>query len=394
MKVILAAALLVLLGILFFVTQMPSDNRNGTGDLVSVEESLIALLRSVPDRSETRLSVVVNNYALADSSLGISRPGENANYQDVIDYAFLLSTRGSLETGTYIAGDDENSRTSLAVLKANAGFDLRNVQLSLSAGFPPQEYEAVLLDLEASEILARMLSSQAWDPPTQRRHGGIQTLHWDDAQDGATATINPPAINQMGQGADLAFVEKLLFYTSDEANTNSMIDAHRGSVQSLADSPEFLALAKGVAELGLYSAVLSDGTQSIDSLVQTYSRIHPGEEEIAAYRAALESEITLRSYRAFAAGIGNDSGGYYMGLALVHGDAEDAEANEILLRTRLQGEGIESWSRDWSIKFDLSRAEFAVSGTLLTAKVPFSEDEPSNQWVEWLYLRDGLLLHD
>jgi hypothetical protein len=390
MKVAIAAALLVLLGVLFFVTQVSTENG---GDPVSAE-SILKLLDTIPDTPENRFSVVINNYIQAEISLGIKRPNQDASFESAIDYAFELSTKGNLENGPFIAGYDESSRTSLAVLKANAGYDLRDVQLSISAGLPPAEFEAVLLNLGADKVLEQILSSQAWDSPAQMKHNGETALHWSDVNNDGQFTINPPAINQFGQGADLGFFASTLVYATEPSAVHNMIDAHLGNMNSLGDLLYFQELVQGVSKLGLYSMVLSDGTQSIDSLVEIYSRIHPAEDEIAAYRKLLESEIRLQPYQAFSTGIGKDSAGFYMGLALSHENEESAKANEILLRTRLQGDDITSWTKDWSVQFDLSTAEFTSSGTLLTAKVPFAQNVPSNQWVEWLYLRDALLLHE
>ena len=97
----------------------------------------------------------------------------------------------------------------------------------------------------------------------------------------------------------------------------TLIDTNLRRVPSLGEVEEFRHLARGLTELGVYSAYLSDVTQELDG---------------TARALGLEDSLILRPYSTFATGVGIDKDGSYMALIMVHANEQDADENLELLR--------------------------------------------------------------
>lgn len=392
MKIAIIAAIL-LLGILLITTQI--DKFTGSGTTSSLD-GIMKLLQAIPDTQDTRMNVVINDYAAASAVLQLERPAAGLPSEVVMDYAYLLKTKGSLYKGPFITGFDENVNITLGVLEKNAGYDLRDIDQSAVAGVTPNEYAAINVSTDAWEIAKTISNSKAWPAPAKEMYQNVPVLSWGEDQVADPKNrLNPPAYSPAGFGARLAFPRGQIFYTTWLTGMHQMLDASTKRGPSLADAADFQQLAKAAVELKLYSMIFSEHTQSVDSLVQLYTRIHPDPSDIQKYRASLEAEPKLKVYQALATGVGKDANGFYMGLVLVHGDEMTAKQNADLMMKRLNGVGVTSWQKPWNQLFKVSEAVTQVSGTTLRVKLYFADSSrPTNNWYDWFYLPDPLLLHE
>ncbi len=342
------------------------------------EGVFMGLLRFIPDTPAARTEVQLNDYAAAARALGLDRPGPEADYVAVMDYARGLRVKGRMLPSPYISGGDDYAPVTLKTLRARAGYDLRDITASIVAGQPPGWYSAILLDVPTEEVRDRLQRVQDWPPPGAQEYRGVPILTWGDSFEvNLDRRLNPPAYDELGRGANLGFAEGAIFSTLWTDGVRGMISASQGEGPSLADAEEYVLLAGGLEKLGVYSAWLSDRTQSVDSL---------GDER--------HCQVLLRPYVAFATGIGRDEGGFFMGWVRVHPTAEAAGENLPRLRERLAT----CWSvyaqRPWREYFDLERLSLEREGRTLLAKAYFKSDRTHPVWIEWVLYRDPLLAHE
>lgn len=392
MKILIIAGLL-LLGILLISTQIDKITGGGTTSSLG---GIMRLLHAIPDNQDSRMNVVINDYAAASAALQVERPAAGLPSEVVMDYAYLLKTKGLLYKGPFITGFDENVNITLTVLEKNAGYDLRDIDQSAVAGLTPNEFTAINMSDDTHEIAQTISDSKAWPSPVKETYQNTIVLSWGEDQVADPKNkLNPPAYSPTGLGAKLAFPKSQIFYTTWADGIHKMLDANAKRGPSLADADDFQQLAKAAVELKLYSMIFSEHTQSVDSLVQLYTRIHPDPNDIQKYKAELEAEPKLKAYVALATGVGKDANGFYMGLALVHSDQANAQQNADLILKRLSGEGVTSWQKPWNQLFKVSDAVIKVSGSTLKVKLYFANSSrPTNNWYDWFYLPDTLLLHE
>lgn len=348
-------------------------------------DAYLDLLALVPAARETRARVLLNDYERAVEALGLVRPGPEAERSEVLAYAERLD-RAGLAPGPYVSGFDASAAATLDALRANAGYDLRDVALSLSAGEPPEAYSALALQT-ASDKIRRTLIRNTRDARLEA-YAGAPVLRWGGEFDAEPARrLRAPMYDSLGRGAKLAFLERTLLYTVWTQGLYRMLDARAGELDALADDVDLRALARGLAELGAFSALLSDRTQSARRIVQ--ARGDPGLAE------RLAAQPQLAGYEAFAVGLGRDEAGPFVGLVLIHDAASDAQANAARLASRLR-DGISlSALRPWRERFDPERATIWSEGRALSAKLRFAQaDPPPRAWLDWVYEHDPLLLHE
>lgn len=338
----------------------------------------LRLLGYVPDTSDTRAEVWLNDYVAAARALGLGRPSPEADYQAVVDYAQRLLVEARMLKGPYISGFDSYALMTLEVLRSRAGYDLRDITASVVAGQPPARYSALLLEVPAEQVRESLLQAKDLPAPQVGEYRGVALLSWgDDFSVDPDRRLEPPAYDQLGRGANLAFPEGAIFYTLWTDGVRGMIDASQGEIPSLAGVEEYALLARALEELGVYSAWLSDRTQSVDYLEdETHCR------------------TLLRPYLAFATGIGRDEGGFFMGLVLVHSTPEEAGKNAAWLPERLGSCWTLHSQRPWGEYFDLDRLAIEREGRTLMAKLYFTTQGAHPMWVQWLLYRDPLLLHE
>jgi len=345
------------------------------------------LLRFVPDTEQAREFVYLNDIAAAAEVLAgvepfLPRPAEGADPKTVLDYIALLSTRLFLSSGPYLSGFDLHAAQYMDDLKRRAGYDARDVEGTVLAGSPPNEFAAVRLNRPALEVRDHILNQPEDELPAPEReeHADVSILRWgEDRQIDLEKRLIAPAFDQLGRGSRLGFVNNVLLYTVWLDGIRGMIDARRGARLSLAENEDFALLAAGLRKLGSYSAFATTFTQADGS-----DPLNPPPDDA----------IRLKPYRLLGTSIGRAPAGFYMGLALVHADAQAATANVERLRDKLIGEHSRAAERPWAELFEVGGSEIVADGRLLRARIPLAGGEASGIWFSFVARRDPLLLHE
>jgi len=346
------------------------------------------LLGFIPDTPESRREVYINDYYAAARAIGLAPPLPFAG--EAIDYLVQISNYGALPTGPYISGYAHWSPEALnARLLETAGYDLRTVSASISAGEPPSVFNAILLDdtIDLERTRSALQTSADWPSPVELSRDEVHVLAWgEDYGTDFSRRLEPPVYDELGRGARLAFVDQVLCCTVWTDGVFAMVDAAHDATASLADVEAFVLMAEGLDSLGVFGAYLTDNTfgQSVNALMASM-----GVEQEAVERVA--AETMLAPYCAFAVGIGRDESGAFMGLVLVHASQTQAEDNEERLRRRLSEGTSAASGKAWSELFSSAQLHIEVTGRTLLARVPI---DPPSVWLRWVLRRDPLLLHE
>jgi len=346
------------------------------------------MLSFIPDTPESRREVYINKYYAAARAIGLAPPLPFAG--EAIDYLLQINKYGALPAGPYVSGYAFWSPEELnARLLETAGYDLRTVSASISAGEPPSLYSAIVLDeaIDLNSIYAALQAHEDWPSPAELTHDENRILAWgeDYATDFATR-LQPPVYDDLGRGARLAFVGQVLCYTVWTDGVLAMVDAAQSGAASLADVKAFRLMAEGLETLGVFGAYLTDDTfgQSANALMASLGVDPDAVERVCA-------EAMLHPFCAFAVGIGRDESGAFMGLVLVHQSESQAEENGERFHQRLREGTSAASGKAWSKLFSPERLEIEVRDRALLARVPI---DPESAWLRWVLLRDPLLLHE
>src|SRR5262249_31122043 len=139
---------------------------------------------------------------------GRARPGPEADSQAVAAYRDELLQLGMAE-GPYISGfrgsgyhgvdSKERAEEMAAKMKANAGYDLRHVEQTASAGHRPGDLQVVTLNQQTHAIRTQLLAPPELPRVKVEEHKGVPILAWgpDFASD-IQSRSNPPVLDSLG----------------------------------------------------------------------------------------------------------------------------------------------------------------------------------------------------
>ena len=201
------------------------------------------------------------------------------------------------------------------------------------------------------------------------------TIHsWGDGFEiHHTDSFAPPHIDILGRARPLAVTDGQLLYAASLDDIKLMIDASQEKIESLADLPEFAAIAEGLAELDAYKALI--GYEYLVNGDPEFTGIYPGPR--------------LKKFVTFGTGLGIDSKGIYMALVLYHESPDDAELNISLLEQRITDTS--SILDDTPLSELVTDTEIRIEGQVLLAKL--YTDSPA-LWTRIPFGQDILLLHE
>jgi hypothetical protein len=355
------------------------------------------LLRFIPDTPRLRTWIVLNDMSRAVATLqsvkgGVPRPGPQADSRAVADHMMFL--RQVMAEGPYISGFSNYYNADLMkILKENAGYDLRNVDQTVSAARRPGDLHAITLNRETTSIKTQLLASSTLPRAAVEMYRAIPILSWGpDFRGQFVDRLQPPAHDDLGTGGRLAFLDRVIFRAAWTDGVKAMIDASTQRRRSLADVNDIVLVADRLEKLNVFSALISDNTQRREALMEKWNTTEQ--------RKALEGLIALKPYGVFGTGIGKDHDGFYTGMVLVHKNNVQARANLERLRAKLEKEGslFDPARPAWSTFFDLQRLALSTDEGVLIAKLPFVWGNDMNSrnrvWNLFVEVQDPLLLHE
>jgi hypothetical protein len=221
-----------------------------------------ALLGLIPDNEATRQYAGITNYALLHALYGIEPPAEPADeeawqayigqdaWDEVSDntpVAWLVSRP------TFLSRVD---RQDTFFLGTYLGY--RGVELEVSAGAPPEVYEALYGEFEPDAALAAIDDCAVCAGPAMAQHAGVTYYSWgDDFQQDLRVRLHPPVFDQLGRGGHYVLDPEHVFRALWEEGLIAMIDAWRDEAVSLADDADFRTAAEHIEALGAFSATFS-----------------------------------------------------------------------------------------------------------------------------------------
>ena len=363
--------------------------------------TFVDLLELIPDSPDTRASVELNNYELAQEVLEI--PAENLNDHDEL-VTWYSGTQSDSPTpgllyGPWLSGYNEYGSNNPSI--EYLGFRLRDVTQSAIAALRPARLEIMLGEFDPDDVDRRIQSCSECPVSNAaslfiERHGGITFYGWGgDYQMDLGIRFNPPAFDQLGQGGRIAVMPNLGFRTVETPGMRDLIDARQGDARTLAEVDEFRRIAQSLDRAGAYSAFITDdvGHLDFDAFIDGQIALNAASsEEAQRIRAAYDDATLLRPYSAFGVGAGVEGGQQFMVLVLAHDDAESASRNEELLESQLRTGLSVVTPTTWAEVFDIVDIDSRVTGNILTVKV--TGFFGSTNWIKWYYNDDTLLLYE
>jgi hypothetical protein len=312
-----------------------------------------------------------NDISLTDSE---GRPITLEEYIDLIKEKGIRFPLG----GSDITGYGRNAMSG-GTDSNYLGYDFTSLDAEIQAGAPPGNTIAAIgrYDPEATrDALSHQDEWPSWavDAYTIEKYRGVTIHSWGDGfKMHMTDRLVPPHIDELGRAMPLAVTDEYLFYAPGLEEIKLMIDASQGKTESLADLPEFVAIAERLPEMNVYTALM--GYESLANGDPELTGTYPGPR--------------LKKFVSLGSGLGTDSRGIYMALVLYHESPEDARSNISLLEQRISGTNSIYDDTPWSeIIID---AKIWVDGKVLLAKL---YTESPALWTRILYGRDILLLHE
>jgi hypothetical protein len=349
------------------------------------------LLRLLPDSPENRRLVPLNDLALAAERTGIQRPSVGADQTAMLAYMMALADAG-IAKGPFVGGLDPYPEQGFA-RRDYLAFGVENVRQSGLVGEPPYLTELIVGQFDPAATDAALARCTECVPPNRETYQNVPFYAWgEDLLPDFDGIFKPPAYDEFGRGGRIAVQPTLVYRTVWTEGMHTAIDTGLGSAPSLADVPGFMALARGVVDLGAYSLILSNDTSmqagstaTLDAMLANVQQDEAREEQA---RRAADPSLLLRPYGAIAFGTGLDENGRYLALGLLHLTEQDAARNAEIIPRRIEEVPSTSQKRPWRELF--GDVETHTDGRLLFARLR-QRDGTSNLWQAWWYSRDTLL---
>jgi hypothetical protein len=374
---IVRAVALILVLVTTLVMVLPlSSGCSGTAS----SNTFINLLSLVPASAVVEgapFSFTLIDYARIYRDAGIVFTTPQGLFDEVKKDNIALSAAAS---GSYITGYGAHANESINFEKY-LGYNVTDIDAEIQFGMPPKIGVAALGRFDSS-VTRNALSHQddwpSWvkDAYVTEEYGGITIHNWGNGFEiHLNNTFSPPHLDGLGRAIPLAVTDKYLFYTPSLEDIKLMIDASEGIGKTLADLPQYASIANGLSDLGAYTGVIGDESQTIGP--EDYEDSDPGP--------------VLKHFLTFGSGPGRDEKGTYIALVLCHENDDNAKANELLFRQRIEDpSGIaayvgESWNQM------ITDVRIDVDGKVLLAKL---YTESISLLPNWFFSQYGLLVHE
>lgn len=353
------------------------------------------LLRAIPDTPETRQYVVMTDLARLREILGVELP-QDASIAQIREYVSQLSAPEQpirMRASTAILYDEPAITRVWPNLSKYAGLDLSSVDQAVEAGGLPERYYAVRGRFDPKQADSLLSDCEGCSRPLERgEYLASKYYSWGaDAAIDLELRYSPPAADQLGRGGRLFVEDEYVLRTIWTRGIEEMITAlHAGA--SLAADEDFRLAARGLDEMAVVTALISDFTQGpqLSEAGRSCSVGPTGYADCDAMRVAWNPPANtpvLRPYLLMALGEGLDGARQpFLAVILVHASEADARQNMELLRGRIAETRSLSSGLPWSTHFET--VEVVVDGRVLTARLVGSS--PGVALWPW----DPLLLHE
>ena len=363
----------------------PSGERaSSTTNATAQSGAYMDLLGLIPDRPETRNGriVYINDYDMIRRVFAIQLSGP-----DDEDFAQLHSEyySGERETLPFLTSDtifgpfysDRSVRNDKVNLNRHyLAFDYANMDESIIDTTPGNRIEVIKGQFDPHLTQDALMACSECTSPDLETYKGFRYYGWgeDHAYD-LEMRFEPPAFDELGWASRIAVLDTYVLRTLGSPDMKATIDAGMGEGPSLANLEDFRTLVDSMAQLGVFSMLLSDYVEPWD---------------VSGY---LGPEPRMRPFKAFATGIGQDDQGGYMALALVHASAVSAKTNVRLLHRTIRAAPVLNTHLDitWSELIDRDGLEIHVDDRVVLCKI--RGDAITREWDAWVHRMENLIRH-
>jgi hypothetical protein len=339
--------------------------------------TFLQLLKLQPDSALStartgQAYILMNDFAKIRDVYGISLP-TTSDEQDLDNYLLaMLNADHSLGTlgpdnlqYAYGSGFRPTYMEKESIRAVNVGYGPTNVDASIESStgiglignFNPQATQTAFKEQTGWPQWAK-------DGYTTENYQNITINSWGDVDPNTLHlldTLGPPDTDELGRACPLAVTPTNVFYSSSTANIKSMIDTSLGKSTSMANDPKYASVAKGLTELGAYSAIIANTTTS--------------EPDFAPKNPLTDTGTQLQPYLTFGSGEGKDNEGIYLAVVLVYGDNKAAANNAGILQTRIDQESFTDGTNTTPWKQIITDSKISVEGNMILAKV--YDNQPS-----------------
>ncbi len=345
------------------------------------------LLKFIPsDFDVSGTPIILIDYASYREDYEISitdsdgRPRDISEYFDQVKMDFKL---GTWMWGSFITGYGGNYASG-TIRDEYVGYNYTYVDAEIQAGLPPNNLVAAIGTYDPQATLDALSCQDKWPSwaveayAVEEYHGA--TIHsWGDGIEFHLNTkLKPPHIDNLGRARPLAVTDKNLFYAFSVDAVKLMIDASQGDAESLADLPEFNAIASELVEMECYAAFIGDP-------------FFTGEPPVFQVDDP-DLGLKLKRFIYFGSGIGRDEDGTYMALVLYHENPENAELNVSLIEQRITDTRSAQKNHLWIEMLEISSIK--AEGNLLIVRLYPTRTAYNGLWQELFWVHDTLLLHE
>ena len=364
---------------------------------MTVFERLLAL---VPDTPDSRKAVRMNDIRRAQIAQGIASPGPDATPEDILqfkqDVAFGTERPAVfiLQLGDgWISGYQRDYGPVANDTKSSLGFDARDIEASVllgEANQPPQPLsEIVLGEFDASLAPDLLAACEECPPHRFASYQGQEYFTWDGPEAHSLRNRElPPSFDRIGRGGHIVVADDYVFRTLEVPDLERLIDTASASAGNLSNDPQYRAVARLLAEEGAVSAVLTDQSFDVETVIQAIGgeSAFEGQEEsgqvapgtVDRIRTAVAESGPLEPFEVLGVGLGRDEAGAFALVALGYADAETAADAASQLRERMEVGHYPDFKGDGEIDTFLDRiSEFEITSVGPVTLGKFRTAEPS-----------------
>jgi hypothetical protein len=312
-----------------------------------------------------------------DTGFTFSNPEELLDKLTLSDFSINI-----IGTGSFITGFGSNLDRS-TIRKKYLGYDATDIDAEIQFGVPPSNGVIAIGRFDPQATINALSNQDEWpswavDSYATEDYNGVTIHSWGDGLAvHLTTRMCPPHLDELGRARPLAVTDEYLFCAPSVEVIKLLIDASEKKGSTLANLPEYAAIANGLADLHAYSAVI--GSSSLANLPSEYTE-----------NPDIEIGPILKKYMTCGSGLGQDENGYYIALALYHETAANAQANVSLLRERT--EYVFPLITQKPLDNLITDIQINVEDNMLLAKL--YTISPSSLWVQWFYFPDAWLFHE
>ena len=385
----LALSFIIILSLVLIVPVFSSCSGTATSN------TFIELLNLVPADARVSSSDYPSFFTIYDYASVFKDNGVTFSTAEELmeKYVLFKTPLQMVASGSYISGFSNKMDVTTIQLQY-MGYNASNVDAELQFGDMRNQVVVLIGRFSPQDTMNALENQSEWpdwavDTYTTLEYNGVTIHSWGDGTLTHLATrLVPPHIDNLGCAKTIAVTDKYLFSGPSIEVVKYLIDASQNKVQSLADLPEYAAVADGLTSLHTYAAIIADASLTNGCLESLESEnLDLTQEERAAIRESMGNG--LKKFLTFGSGFSVDEKSIYMSISLYHENSDLALENVSRFKYQLEHMYYIYKNKPWSNI--ITDSDIKADGNLLSAKLYV---DSYSFWAQWVYAQDNLLFHE